>query len=50
MRMIEVYPKIVDKILELAKHYERAAVIVGNVCEEMRKQDEELHNKLQPQE
>lgn len=50
MRVIEVYPKIVDKILELAKHYERAAVIVGNVREEMRKQDEELHNKLLPQE
>ncbi|PEA80546.1 MFS transporter [Bacillus pseudomycoides] len=50
MRVIEVYPSVLNKILELADQYKIAAAIVGNVREEMRKQDEELHNKLQPQE
>ncbi|ENQ3105005.1 MFS transporter [Bacillus cereus] len=50
MRVIDIYPKILNKILELAEHYNRAASIVEIVREEMRKQDEELHNKLQPQE
>ncbi|PDY44228.1 MFS transporter [Bacillus pseudomycoides] len=50
MRVIDVYPKILNKILELADHYNRAASIVEVVRQEMKIQDEELHNKLQPQE
>lgn len=49
MRVIDIYPQILNKILELSEHYNRAASIVELVREEMRKQDEELHNKLQPQ-
>lgn len=50
VRVISVYPHILNKILELADHYRIAASIIGNVREEMKRQDEELFNQLQPQE
>lgn len=46
MRVIEKYPDILHKKLELAEHYSRSATVVGNVCVEMLEKDEQLREIL----
>lgn len=46
MRVIEKYPDILHKTLELSEHYLRSAKVVGNVCVEMLEKDEQLRERL----
>ncbi|MDD1370554.1 hypothetical protein PTB13_23050, partial [Bacillus sp. MHSD17] len=46
MRVIEKYPDILHKTLELAEHYYRSATVVRDACIEMFEKDEQLREIL----